>query len=153
MASIMPYYNDSAIRESKEGGFNPECVLFDSWYSGMDNLKIICDLGWTWLTRLKMNHFNTIQDLPAEVMARWNNNIQKMAERSRLGIPVTLASDPRHAAGDNPGANVTTTSFSHWPTPLGLAATRDTVLVREFADIARQEYLSVGIRLGTSPHG
>ena len=51
----MPYYNDSAIRESKEGGFNPECVLFDSWYSGMDNLKIIWDLGWTWLTRLKMN--------------------------------------------------------------------------------------------------
>ena len=43
------------IRESKEGGFNPECVLFDSWYSGMDNLKIIWDLGWTWLTRLKMN--------------------------------------------------------------------------------------------------
>jgi len=103
------------------------------------------------VARLKMNHFNTIQDLPAEVMARWNNNIQKMAERSRLGIPVTLASDPRHAAGDNPGANVTTTSFSHWPTPLGLAATRDTVLVREFADIARQEYLSVGIRLALHP--
>lgn len=49
------------------------------------------------VARLKMNHFNTVQDLPVNVMARWNNNIQKLAERTRLGIPVTLASDPRHA--------------------------------------------------------
>jgi len=34
---------------------------------------------------------------------------------------------------------------------LGLAATRDTVLVREFADIARQEYTAVGIRLALHP--
>ncbi|MAG20704.1 MAG: beta-glucosidase [Candidatus Marinimicrobia bacterium] len=103
------------------------------------------------VTQLKMTHFNTMQDLPVDVMARWNNNIQKLAERARLGIPVTLASDPRHAATDNPGANVATVSFSRWPTPLGLAATRDTALVREFADIARQEYLSVGIRLALHP--
>jgi len=100
---------------------------------------------------LKMNHFNTIQNLPAEIMATWNNNIQKMAERTRLGIPVTIATDPRHGPGENPGANVYTEDFSHWPTALGLAATRDTLLVREFGDIARQEYLAVGIRLALSP--
>ncbi len=103
------------------------------------------------VAKLKMNHFNTVQDIPADKMAKWNNHIQRLAERTRLGIPVTLASDPRHAARDNPGANVSTTSFSKWPTPLGLAATRDTLLVREFADIARQEYLSVGIRLALHP--
>jgi len=103
------------------------------------------------VAKLKMNHFNTVQDIPADKMAEWNNRIQKLAERTRLGIPVTLASDPRHAARENPGANVPTTSFSKWPTPLGLAATRDTLLVREFADIARQEYLSVGIRLALHP--
>lgn len=100
---------------------------------------------------LKMNHFNTIQDLPADVMARWNNRIQKLAERTRLGIPVTLATDPRHVAGNNPGANVATAAFSSWPTSLGLAAIRDTALVRQFADIARQEYLSVGLRLALHP--
>jgi putative transposase len=36
-------------------GFAPECVLFDSWYSSLENLKHIRDLGWTWLTQLKSN--------------------------------------------------------------------------------------------------
>jgi len=99
----------------------------------------------------KMNHFNSVQSLPAEVLARWNNSIQKMAEKTRLGIPVTVATDPRHGPGENPGANIFTAAFSKWPTALGLAATRDTVLVREFADIARQEYTSVGIRLALHP--
>ena len=100
---------------------------------------------------LKMNHFNIIQNLPVEILATWNNNIQKMAERTRLGIPVTIATDPRHGPGENPGANVYTEDFSHWPTALGLAATRDTLLVQEFGDIARQEYTAVGIRLALSP--
>ena len=99
----------------------------------------------------KMNHFNSIIPASAREMARWNNNLQKLAERTRLGIPITIASDPRHGSGDNPGANIPTPAFSSWPTALGLAATRDTTLVREFADIARQEYLSVGIRLALHP--
>ena len=52
----------------------------------------------TLLAKKHMNHFNIIQSTTAEGMATWHNNIQKLAERSRLGIPVTLASDPRHAA-------------------------------------------------------
>lgn len=36
-------------------GFEPELVLFDSWYSGLDNLKHIRGKGWNWLTRLKKN--------------------------------------------------------------------------------------------------
>ena len=36
-------------------GFAPECVVFDSWYSGLENLKAIRGLGWRWLTQLKGN--------------------------------------------------------------------------------------------------
>ena len=36
-------------------GLAPECVLFDSWYSSLDNLKFIRDLEWVWLTQLKSN--------------------------------------------------------------------------------------------------
>ena len=36
-------------------GFAPECVVFDSWYSGLENLKAIRNLGWRWLTQLKEN--------------------------------------------------------------------------------------------------
>jgi hypothetical protein len=36
-------------------GFKPRCVVFDSWYSGLENLKTLRDLGWGWLTQLKAN--------------------------------------------------------------------------------------------------
>jgi beta-glucosidase len=48
-------------------------------------------------------------------------------------------------------AGATTSAFSQWPEPIGLAATRDEALVREFADMARQEYLAVGIRTALHP--
>ena len=36
-------------------GFQPRLVVFDSWYSSLDNLKAIHRCGWHWLTRLKSN--------------------------------------------------------------------------------------------------
>jgi beta-glucosidase len=103
------------------------------------------------IAKKKMNSFNILASLAADKLAKYNNAIQKMAERTRLGIPITIATDPRHGTENNPGASIFTPSFSQWPSSLGLAATRDTVLVREFGDIARQEYLSVGIRLALHP--
>jgi len=35
--------------------FDPEYVVFDSWYSGLDNLKKIRLCGWDFFTRLKSN--------------------------------------------------------------------------------------------------
>jgi beta-glucosidase len=99
----------------------------------------------------KMNHFNTLQSPSAEAMANWNNNIQKLAERTRLGIPITIATDPRHSAIENPGASIPTPFFSKWCSPLGFAAIGDSTLMREFGDIARQEYTALGMRLSLSP--
>lgn len=103
------------------------------------------------IARKKMNSFNILASLDADKMAKYNNTIQKMAERTRLGIPITIATDPRHGTPNNPGASLYTPAFSQWPSPLGLAATRDTLLVKEFGDIARQEYKAVGIRLALHP--
>jgi beta-glucosidase len=103
------------------------------------------------IVKKKMNSFNTLASLDAASMARYNNRVQKMAERMRLGIPITLGTDPRHGTENNPGAAIFTPAFSGWPSPLGLAATRDTTLVRSFGDIARQEYLAVGYRLALHP--
>ena len=99
----------------------------------------------------KLNSYNILNAYDPDIMALFNNNIQKIAERMRLGIPITIATDPRHSADNNPGASILTTSFSSWPNPLGLAATRDTMLVREFGDIARQEYRAVGITVALHP--
>ncbi len=98
-----------------------------------------------------IRHFNTISAVEPRKMAHWYNQVQKMAERTRLGIPVTISSDPRHSWQQTVGATVASTGFSQWPDPLGLAATRDEGLVREFGDIARQEYLAVGIRVALHP--
>lgn len=103
------------------------------------------------IAKKKMNSFNILTSLDADLMAKYNNTIQKMAERTRLGIPITIATDPRHGTENNPGAALFTPAFSQWPSSLGLAATRDTLLVKEFGDIARQEYLAVGIRLALHP--
>ena len=43
------------LQAAHERGFAPECVVFDSWYSGLDNLKCIREYGWCWLTQLKAN--------------------------------------------------------------------------------------------------
>ena len=34
-------------------GFEPECVLFDTWYSALDNLKVVRAYGWKWVTRMR----------------------------------------------------------------------------------------------------
>lgn len=36
-------------------GFSPECVLFDTWYSGLANLERCRDHKWRWLTRFRSN--------------------------------------------------------------------------------------------------
>jgi putative transposase len=43
------------LRAAKERGLQPRCVCFDSWYSSLDNLKLLRGLDWTWLCRLKAN--------------------------------------------------------------------------------------------------
>jgi len=40
---------------AKEREFSPECVVFDSWYASLANLKAIRSHGWRWVTQLKAN--------------------------------------------------------------------------------------------------
>lgn len=42
---------------AKARGFTPQCVVFDSWYGSLDNLKRIRGYEWIWLTRLKRNRY------------------------------------------------------------------------------------------------
>lgn len=98
-----------------------------------------------------ISHFNLVFSGDAASVAEWNNNLQRLAERTRLGIPVTVSTDPRHSTGENPATGILMEGFSQWPDPLGLAATRDEELVQRFGDVARREYLAVGIRTALHP--
>lgn len=99
-----------------------------------------------------MTHFNLLGAAPTgREIAAWQNELQRLAASTRLGIPVTLSTDPRHSFSENPGASILAGPFSQWPETLGLAATRDPELVERFADIARQEYTAVGLRVALHP--
>lgn len=99
----------------------------------------------------KMNHFNLLQTPHTAALATWQNNVQRLAERSRLGIPITLATDPRSHFTLNEFASLLAGDFSMWPEALGFAAIGDSVLMQKFGDIVRREYLAVGIRLALHP--
>lgn len=98
-----------------------------------------------------LTHFNLVDSADPAAMAGWHNRLQERARETRLGIPVTLSTDPRSAFTDHPGISFLAGPFSQWPEPLGLAAVGDEEMVREFADIVRREYLSVGIRVSLHP--
>ena len=102
------------------------------------------------VTEFHQRHFILRANPAANIIAEWANNLQALCESDGLGIPAIIASNPRnHITTDaSIGLSVGKTTFSTWPGELGLAAMRDLSLTREFADIARQEWLAVGIRKG-----
>ena len=136
-------------------GMEPDGDPFDTPFKPNSPIDMMINMGLPMssdmIAKRKMNSFNIINSYDANILATFNNKIQKLAERTRLGIPITIATDPRHGTDDNPGAALYTPAFSQWPTSLGLAASRDTVMVREFGDIARQEYRAIGISLALHP--
>ncbi len=102
------------------------------------------------VTQFHKRHFILRANTSVDILAEWVNNLQELCESNGLGIPAIITSNPRnHISIDaSVGLSVGKTPFSQWPGELGLAAMRDLDLVREFADIARQEWLAAGIRKG-----
>jgi beta-glucosidase len=100
------------------------------------------------LLRRHIRQFINRENLPARTMVTWLNAVQQIAEGSRLGIPVVFVTNPRNQYGTQNvfGIQEAGSAFSQWPGPLGLAATRDLALIEEFARIAAQEYVAVGLR-------
>ncbi len=102
------------------------------------------------VTQHHQRHFILRANPSAPIIAAWANNLQELCERDGLGIPAIVTSNPRnHITMDaSIGLSVGKTSFSTWPGELGLAAMRDLQLTRAFANIARQEWMAVGLRKG-----
>ncbi|MFE7392706.1 glycoside hydrolase family 3 protein [Streptomyces sp. NPDC057582] len=92
-----------------------------------------------------------IRDNPtAKDLATWINRVQEVAENTRLGIPAMMVSNPRNHVNPDQvfGISEATGQFSTWPGTLGLAATADPALVKEFAQIAAKEWVASGIHKG-----
>ncbi len=88
----------------------------------------------------------------SEIAAVWSNNLQAYCESLGHGIPANNSSDPRHEVSANAEYNYGAGGeISQWPTALGLAATFSPELVKEFGEIASEEYRALGITTTLSP--
>ena len=98
-----------------------------------------------------ISHFNFYgAPTPLEIAEKLNR-LQKIAARTRLGIPLTISSDPLHEAASGGIAAFSVKGFSGWPSQLGFAAARDIDLVKRFGEIAAAEYRAVGLRMALHP--
>ncbi len=88
-----------------------------------------------------------------EVAAKWNNVAQAFVEGQGHGIPNNNSSDPRNgvSAGDSEFTAGAGGDISLWPNEVGLGATFDPELVREYGQIASAEYRALGFATCLSP--
>lgn len=109
------------------------------------------------IENLHLRHFILRHNPSAEDIAIWINKLNEMAEGTRLGIPVIVASNSRNENAEVTfGMNDASGVFSTWPGTMGLAAAvkgdikkgGDASLIDEFAAIARAEWNAVGLKKG-----
>jgi beta-glucosidase len=97
----------------------------------------------------QLNHFNVVRAADdARALADWHNRLQRLAASTRLGIPITLSSDPRNHFTENVGTAARAGTFSQWPETLGFAAIGSSELVESFA-----RHRSAGVPGGGPPAG
>jgi beta-glucosidase len=104
------------------------------------------------LTKDNLRHVLVTSVESPEVAAIWNNKVQALCEGIGLGIPANNSSDPRHRSTSEAEYNVGSAGqISMWPGSLGMAATFDPALVKQFGQIAAKEYRALGITTALSP--
>ncbi|MBS4193616.1 glycoside hydrolase family 3 C-terminal domain-containing protein [Bacillus sp. FJAT-49870] len=150
IAGLMLYSSHQAIPASK--GFFPG--TFDGKPFDESNAKPsdLSDQQKDFLINDDLRHVLITTVESPKIAAEWSNKAQALVEGIGLGIPINNSSDPRHAsiasAEFNAGAGG---AISMWPETLGLAATFDPNLVKEFGEVASKEYRALGISTALSP--
>lgn len=104
------------------------------------------------LTKDNVRHVLITSVESPEIAVKWNNNAQALVEGLGLGIPANNSSDPRHeAASDEEYTLGAGGDISRWPNAIGLAASFDPDLVKQFGEIASREYRALGLATALSP--
>ncbi|MEU6842134.1 glycoside hydrolase family 3 N-terminal domain-containing protein [Streptomyces sp. NPDC046716] len=98
-----------------------------------------------------ITHFNLLNGTDPYEIALWHNRLQELAADTRLGIPVTVSTDPRHGMFSSPAAGQAIERMSRWPEHTGIGAIGDARLAEEYGDVVRREYTALGIRVALGP--
>lgn len=99
----------------------------------------------------KVTSFITRLGIAPAAFAEQNNRAQALAEASRLGIPLTISTDPRNHFQYVLGAGESAQGTTQWPEALGFAALGDLERMKRFGEVARREYRAVGMHMALSP--
>jgi beta-glucosidase len=88
----------------------------------------------------------------AATAARWNNELQALAESLPFGVPVNTSSDPRNGPAETAQEfKSAAMAVSHWPEGLGMAALFSPEACLEYASVISREYRALGITTALSP--
>ncbi|MNX50543.1 Periplasmic beta-glucosidase precursor [compost metagenome] len=151
MAGLMLYSRHQAV-PAPEGG------MFTGTYNGKPFSKSgakasdLSDQQIAFLTKDNVRHVLMTSVESPIVAAEWNNNIQALVEDIGVGIPANNSSDPRNGANKDAEYNAGSGgAISQWPEELGLSATFDPNITKQFGSIAAKEYRALGIATALSP--
>ncbi|MDR0864935.1 MAG: glycoside hydrolase family 3 protein [Candidatus Symbiothrix sp.] len=151
IAGLMLYSAHQAI-PSASGGFGAGTYNGKPFPVSGANSWDLSDLQKAFLKDDNLRHVLITTVESPVVAARWNNAMQAFVEGLGLGIPCNTSTDPRHSKNVNAEFNAGAGgAISIWPDGLAMAATFDPNIVRQFGDIASQEYRALGIGTALSP--
>jgi beta-glucosidase len=151
IAGLMLYSSHQSI-PARAGGYFAGTYNGEAFEDGVTDPSDLTDQQKKFLDEDKLRHVLITSVQSPTIAAKWNNKMQAFCESVGKGIPANNSSDPRHgtiaraeydaAAGGD---------ISMWPSSLGMAATFDPSMVREFGSIASKEYRALGITTALSP--
>jgi beta-glucosidase len=151
IAGLMLYSRHQAV-PAHPGGFMGGTYNGKVFSESGSRSSDLTDQQKQFLTKDHLRHVLITSVESPEVSARWSNNIQELVEGIGFGIPANNSSDPRHNANKtaeyNAGAGGV---ISYWPEELGLSATFDPAITRQFGAVAAREYRALGITTALSP--
>jgi len=151
MAGLMLYSGHQAIPAGSRGIFSATYSDKTFEESGAKPSDLT-DQQLKFLTEDHLRHVLITSVASPAVAAQWNNKAQQLVESLGLGIPVNTSSDPRHRSRAETEYNAGSGGdISMWPASLGIAASFDPELMKQFGEIASIEYRALGIATALSP--
>lgn len=152
IAGLMLYSAHQAIPSAGGGPFGASTYNSKPFKESGAQSSDLTDQQKKFLTEDNLRHVLVTTLESPVVAAQWNNNAQALVEGIGLGIPANNSSDPRHGTDSNAEYNLGAGGkISMWPATVGIAASFDPQLMKQFGEIASKEYRALGIATALSP--
>lgn len=152
MAGLMLYSGHQSIPSGSRGFFGASTYDGKAFEESGAAASDLSDQQQKFLTEDHLRHVLITSVSSSTDAAQWNNKAQELVESLGLGIPVNTSSDPRHRSRSSAEYDLGSGGdISMWPATLGIAASFDPELMKQFGEIASIEYRALGIATALSP--